>query len=60
MDSSRDNTVQYMNITDVNSRRETLNSRYASNRRDANNSTGMRRDANSSREARNIMDANNS
>ncbi len=33
-----------MNITDVNSRRETLNSRFASNRRDANNSIGMSRD----------------
>jgi hypothetical protein len=30
-----------MDITGVNSRRETLNSRYAINRRDANNSTGM-------------------
>jgi hypothetical protein len=30
-----------MNITDVNSRRKTLNSRYASNRRDAYNSIGM-------------------
>jgi hypothetical protein len=41
-----------MDITDVSSRRETLNSRYASNRKDANNSTGMRRDTNSSREVR--------
>jgi hypothetical protein len=30
-----------MSITDVNSRRKALNIRYASNRRDANNSTGM-------------------
>jgi hypothetical protein len=50
----------YMNITDVNSRMETLDIRYASNRRDAINSAGISRDATSSREARNIMDANNS
>ncbi len=49
-----------MDITDVNSRMETLDIRYASIRKDANNSTGMSRDDTSSREARNIMDANNS
>ena len=46
-----------MSITDVNSRRETPDSRYASIRKDANNSTGISRDANSSREARNSMDS---
>jgi hypothetical protein len=57
VDSSR---YTYRNITDVNSRNETRNSKDGSNSRDANNSTSIRRGANSCRDARNIMNANTS
>jgi hypothetical protein len=49
MDSGRNNR----SITDINSRRETLNSRDANNSRDTNNCISTNREANSNRNAMN-------